>query len=90
MRSLNHSTLKSNSSERISGELLTKSFSYSVLLTYLPIPTEFLLTLSFIYTYSGIYITEKGCAYSDTSFCTSLGIRTLDPLIKSQLLYQLS
>ena len=43
MRSLNHSTLKSNSSERISGELLTRSFSYSVLLTYLPIPTEFLL-----------------------------------------------
>lgn len=44
MRSLNHSTLKSNSSERISGELLTRSFSYSVLLTYLPIPTKILLT----------------------------------------------
>ena len=44
MRSLNHSTLKSNSSERISGELLTRSFSYSVLLNCMPIPTKNLLT----------------------------------------------
>ena len=26
----------------------------------------------------------------DAHYCTPLGIRTLDPLIKSQLLYQLS
>ena len=32
--------------------------------------------------------TEKGCIAA--AFCAPLGIRTLDPLIKSQLLYQLS
>ena len=30
---------------------------------------------------------SHGC---DTAFCTLSGVRTLDPLIKSQLLYQLS
>gem|GEM_PF-3646207 len=44
MHLLNHSMLKSNSLERISGELLTRSFSYSVLQTYMPIPTKFLLS----------------------------------------------
>ena len=42
--SLNHSMLKSNSLERISGELLTRSFSYSALRTYMHIPTKKLLT----------------------------------------------
>uniref|UniRef100_UPI001C971D00 hypothetical protein n=1 Tax=Bacteroides fragilis TaxID=817 RepID=UPI001C971D00 len=41
---LNHSMLKSNSLERISGELLTRSFSYSALRTYMHIPTKKLLT----------------------------------------------
>ncbi|MFK2231300.1 hypothetical protein ACIXK1_09980, partial [Bacteroides fragilis] len=41
---LNHSMLKSNSLERISGELLTRSFSYSALRTYMHIPTKNLLT----------------------------------------------
>uniref|UniRef100_UPI001C62A288 hypothetical protein n=1 Tax=Phocaeicola faecicola TaxID=2739389 RepID=UPI001C62A288 len=40
----NHSMLKSNSLERISGELLTRSFSYSALRTYMHIPTKKLLT----------------------------------------------
>ncbi len=44
MHLLNHSMLKSNSLERISGELLTRSFSYSALRTYMHIPTKNLLT----------------------------------------------
>src|SRR5699024_7125084 len=44
MHLLNHSMLKSNSLERISGELLTRSFSYSALRTYMHIPTKKLLT----------------------------------------------
>ncbi|MFK2377691.1 TetR/AcrR family transcriptional regulator C-terminal ligand-binding domain-containing protein, partial [Bacteroides fragilis] len=44
---LNHSMLKSNSLERISGELLTRSFSYSALRTYMHIPTKKLLTQYF-------------------------------------------
>ena len=47
MHLLNHSMLKSNSLERISGELLTRSFSYSALRTYMHIPTKKLLTLYF-------------------------------------------
>ena len=42
-----------DSSERISGELLTRSFSYSVLLTYLPIPTKNLLTPFLLLRYAG-------------------------------------
>ena len=34
--------------------------------------------------------TPKNKSSSEFSVCTPLGIRTLDPLIKSQLLYQLS
>ncbi len=33
---------------------------------------------------------KKGTTKKVVPFCTSSGIRTLDPLIKSQLLYQLS
>ena len=36
------------------------------------------------------YKTKKSISIKKCSFCTPLGIRTLDPLIKSQLLYQLS
>ena len=50
MHLLNHSMLKSNSLERISGELLTRSFSYSALRTYMHIPTKKLLT-----RYSGTF-----------------------------------
>ena len=33
---------------------------------------------------------QKSPITNDWTFCTPLGARTLDPLIKSQLLYQLS
>ena len=33
---------------------------------------------------------QKSPIMNDWTFCTPLGARTLDPLIKSQLLYQLS
>ena len=33
---------------------------------------------------------KKSPITNDRTFCTPLGARTLDPLIKSQLLYQLS
>ena len=33
---------------------------------------------------------KKSPITNDWTFCTPLGARTLDPLIKSQLLYQLS
>ena len=49
MHLLNHSMLKSNSLERISGELLTRSFSYSALRTYMHIPTKKLLTRYIMY-----------------------------------------
>ncbi|HJC96676.1 MAG TPA: hypothetical protein H9925_09515, partial [Candidatus Phocaeicola gallinarum] len=49
---LNHSMLKSNSLERISGELLTRSFSYSALRTYMHIPTKKLLTRKMRYSAS--------------------------------------
>ena len=35
-------------------------------------------------------INKKRATLFRVALCTSLGIRTLDPLIKSQLLYQLS
>ena len=43
MHLLNHSMLKSSSLELTSEELWTRSFSYSVLLTYMSIPTKNLL-----------------------------------------------
>ena len=49
MHLLNHSMLKSNSLERISGELLTRSFSYSALRTYMHIPTKKLLTRNWLF-----------------------------------------
>ena len=36
------------------------------------------------------FCTKKKTATEVTVFCTPSGTRTLDPLIKSQLLYQLS
>ncbi len=42
-------------------------------------------TLFCIYTYI-----KKDSYFKVTVFCTPSGTRTLDPLIKSQLLYQLS
>ena len=44
MRWLSLSTLKSSSSEQTSEGLQTRSFSYSVLQTYMPIPTKNLLS----------------------------------------------
>ena len=44
MRWLSLSTLKSSSSEQTSEGLRTRSFSYSVSQTYMPIPTKNLLT----------------------------------------------
>ena len=37
-----------------------------------------------------VYMYKKKTATEVTVFCTPSGTRTLDPLIKSQLLYQLS
>ncbi len=43
----------------------------------------------YLFLGNDLYVTKKRNNRS-YSFCTPSGIRTLDPLIKSQLLYQLS
>ena len=69
MHLLNHSMLKSNSLERISEELLTRSFSYSALRTYMHIPTKKLLTPSLPWTSESIPDNKTGCHPAKAVYC---------------------